>query len=74
MGVHLVHINSDDYASKEVTKPLYIPRDSDVLELELLNLERMQSSEGVVRLIAVVPSNNLYRTTKVTEEGSPASL
>ncbi|KAF2185350.1 hypothetical protein K469DRAFT_456287, partial [Zopfia rhizophila CBS 207.26] len=74
MGVHLVHVDSDEYVYKEVNRPLYIPRDSEVLEMELRNLERMHDSEGVVRLIAVVVSDNPYQTTKVIENDPPISL
>jgi serine/threonine protein kinase len=74
MGVHLVHVDSDDYVYKEVDRPLYRPNDSEALELELRNLERMQGSAGVVKLIAVIVSDNPYRTTKATEDGTPSSL
>jgi len=74
MGVHLVHVDSDDYVYKEVDRPLYIPNDSETLELELRNLERMQGYAGVVQLIAVVVSDNPYRTTKATEDELPSSL
>ena len=74
MGVHLVHVDSDDYVYKEVDRPLYTPNDSEALELELRNLERMQGYAGVGQLIAVVVSNNPYRTTKATEDEFPSSL
>jgi hypothetical protein len=74
MGVHLVHVDSDDYVYKEVDRTLYIPNDSDALELELRNLERMHGNNGVVQLIAVVVSHNLYRTTKAIGDDPPTSL
>lgn len=73
-GVYLVHVDSDEYVYKEVKRPLYVPRDSEVLELELRNLERMRDSEGVVQLIAVVVSDNPYRTAKAIEFDPPNSL
>ena len=74
MGVHLVRVESDEYIYKEVERPLYEPRDSEVLELELRNLERMRGSEGVVQLIAAVVSDNPYRTTKAIIGDPPTSL
>lgn len=62
-GVHLVYVDTVEYVYKELDRPNYVPRDSEVLETELRNLEQMHGSEGVVRLIAVVVSDNPYRTT-----------
>jgi hypothetical protein len=72
--VHLVRVNSVEYVYKEVDRPLYTPRDSEVLELELRNLERMRGKKGVVRLVAAVVSDNLYRTAKAKEDDNPTSL
>jgi serine/threonine protein kinase len=74
MGVHLVHVDSDEYIYKEVDRPLYIPNDSDALERELQNLEQMHGNKGIVQLIAVVVSDNPYRTTKAIGDNSPNSL
>ena len=74
MGVHLVHVDSDEYVYKEIDRPLYIPRDSEVLEQELRNLELIYANEGFVRLAADVVSDNPYRTTPVTETNHPTSL
>ncbi|KAH8588019.1 kinase-like domain-containing protein [Bisporella sp. PMI_857] len=74
MGVHLVHVDSDEFVYKEIDRPLYIPRDSEVLEQELRNLELMHANEGVVRLTAVVVSDNPYRTTAAPENDHPTSL
>ncbi|KAH8586633.1 kinase-like domain-containing protein [Bisporella sp. PMI_857] len=74
MGVNLVHVDCDEYVYKEVDRPLYIPNDSDALEQELQNLEQMQGTEGIVQLIAVVVSNNPYRTTKAIGDDSLTSL
>jgi hypothetical protein len=73
-GVHLVRVDSVEYVYKEVDRPLYTPRDSEVLELELRNLERMRGSKGVVRLVAAVVSDNPYRTAKAKEDDNPTSL
>lgn len=72
-GVHLVRVDSVEYVYKEVDRPLYMPRDSEVLELELQNLERMRGSKGVVQLVAAVVSDNPYRTAKAKED-NPTSL
>ncbi|TAQ84557.1 hypothetical protein B7494_g7119 [Chlorociboria aeruginascens] len=74
MGVYRVYVDNIEYVYKEVDRPLYVPRDSDVLEQELRNLERLRDSENVVKLIAAVVSDNPYRTTKVIEGDTPASL
>jgi len=74
MGVHLVHVDSDNYVYKEVDRPLYILNDSDALELELRNLEQIHGNKGVVYLVAIVVSDNLYRTTKATGDDPPTSL
>ncbi|PMD66897.1 uncharacterized protein K444DRAFT_605883 [Hyaloscypha bicolor E] len=72
-GIHLVCVDSMDYVYKEVDRPLYVPRDTEVLEQELRNLERIRSSKGVVRLITVVISDNPYRTAKAKDD-NPTSL
>ncbi|XMA16588.1 hypothetical protein WAI453_009379 [Rhynchosporium graminicola] len=74
MGVYRVHVDNIDHVYKEVDRPLYEPRDSDVLEQELRNLERLRDSENVVKLIAAVVSDNPYRTTKATKGDTTASL
>jgi hypothetical protein len=51
-----------------------MPRDSKVLELELQNLERIRSNKGIVRLIATIVSDNLYRITKAKEDDNLTSL
>ena len=56
MGVHRVHVDNVEYVYKEVDRPLYVPRDSDVLEQELRNLEWMRGSKNVVKLVAAVVS------------------
>lgn len=73
-GVHLVRVDSMEYVYKEVDRPLYMPRDSEVLDLELRNLEQTRSSKGVVRLVAAVVSDNPYRTAKAKEDDNPTSL
>lgn len=49
---------------KEVEKPLYMPRDSQVLSKELQNLQLCQGLTGIVQLVAVVVSQNPYQTTQ----------
>ncbi|KAH9204178.1 hypothetical protein DL95DRAFT_418453 [Leptodontidium sp. 2 PMI_412] len=70
-GVHLVRVDNVEYVYKEVDRPLYMLRDSEVLELELQNLERMRGSKGVVRLVAAVVSDNPYRTAKAIQDEPP---
>ena len=72
--MYLVRVNSVEYVYKEVNRPLYMPRDSEVLELELWNLERMRGRKGVVRLIVTIVSDNPYRTVKAKEDDNPTSL
>ena len=74
MGVYLAHVESDKFVYKEIDRPLYIPRDSEVLELELRNLELMYGNEGIVRLAAAVVSDNPYRTTAAIENNPPTNL
>ena len=76
IGVYKVCVYSEEesYVYKEVDKPLYEPRDSEVLEQELRNLERLRGTEGVVRLIATVVSDNLYRTANTIGDNTPAVL
>jgi hypothetical protein len=74
IGVYLVHVDSNNYVYKKVDRPLYIPNDSEALELKLRNLERMHSNKDVVQLIAVVVSYNLYQTTKAIRDDLLTSL
>lgn len=52
----------------EINRPLYVPRDSEVLEKQLRNLERLRGTEGVVR------SDNPYQTAKTKKDDSRAVL
>ncbi|CZT43605.1 uncharacterized protein RSE6_03666 [Rhynchosporium secalis] len=54
IGVYRVHVNNIDHVYKEVDRPLYVPRDSDILEQELRNLERLRDSENIIKLIATI--------------------
>ncbi len=73
-GLHLVSVNSVDYVYKELDGPLYMPRDSEVLELILRNLERIRGIEGVMRLVTAIMSDNPYRIAKAKEDENPTSL
>jgi serine/threonine protein kinase len=75
-GVHEVRVDDDEksYVYKEVDRPLYEPRDSEVLEKELRNLELLRGTEGVVWLVAVVISKNPYRTAETINDDTPAVL
>jgi hypothetical protein len=63
-GVYKVCVYGKEklYVCEEVDRPLYEPRDSEVLEQELRNLERLRGTKGVVQLVAAVISDNPYRT------------
>ncbi|KAJ8124728.1 hypothetical protein O1611_g8913 [Lasiodiplodia mahajangana] len=64
-GVHKVRVGDDEslYIYKEIERPLYVPRDSEVLEQELRNLQLFPGTEGIARLVAAVISENPYQTT-----------
>lgn len=65
-GVHKACVVGDKitYVYKEVDRPLYEPRDSEVLEQELRNLTQLRNIDGVVQLVAAVVSRNPYQTMK----------
>jgi hypothetical protein len=67
MGVHTVRVeeNENVYVYKEIGRPMYGPRDSEVLEKELRNLNLVIVGV-VVQLVAPVVSSNPYQTTKTT--------
>ncbi|KAH8166900.1 hypothetical protein CIB48_g1362 [Xylaria polymorpha] len=64
-GVYEARVDGDQalYIYKEIERPLYIPRDSEVLEQELRNLELLRGTEGIARLVAAIVSKNPYQTT-----------
>ncbi|KAL5349514.1 hypothetical protein ACLOAV_005809 [Pseudogymnoascus australis] len=68
-GVHKAVVVGDEitYVYKEVDRPLYEPRDSEVLEQELRNLTKLRGTDGVVQLVAAVVSRNPYQTTKASK-------
>jgi hypothetical protein len=76
IGVYKVCVYGEEksYIYKEVDKPLYKPRNSEVLEQELRNLERLRGTKGVVRLITVVVSDNPYQTANTIKDDTPAVL
>lgn len=74
MCVHLVHVGFDQCVYKEIDRPLYIPKDSEVLEVELRNLVQLYGNDGIVRLIAVVVSDNRYRTKPAIKSDISTSL
>ncbi|KAJ2895016.1 hypothetical protein MKZ38_006993 [Zalerion maritima] len=75
-GVHVALIDGDEkpYIYKEVDRPLYQPRDTEVLEQELRNLELLRGSESVVRLISAVVSKNPYQTAETDDDDRPIVL
>ncbi|KAI0424966.1 kinase-like domain-containing protein [Xylaria sp. FL1042] len=48
-GVYEARVDGDRalYIYKEIERPLYVPRDSEVLEQELRNLELLRGTEGI---------------------------
>ncbi|KAH7317279.1 hypothetical protein BKA65DRAFT_542001 [Rhexocercosporidium sp. MPI-PUGE-AT-0058] len=75
-GVHEVRVDNDEksYVYKEVDRPLYEPRDSEVLEQELRNLELLRATNGVVWLVVAVISKNPYRTAETIKDDTPVVL
>ncbi|PGG95927.1 serine/threonine protein kinase [Polytolypa hystricis UAMH7299] len=81
-GVHEVRVKGDNtsYVYKEVDIPLYMPRDSQVLEQELRNLQLFRGNRFIVQIVAAIVSKNPYRTSRtdeasnITEDTSPTVL
>ncbi|EAS27457.2 serine/threonine protein kinase [Coccidioides immitis RS] len=77
-GVHKVHLEGDKlellYVYKEVDSRLYIPRDSQVLDQELQNLQLFRGEGGIVQIIAAVISKNPYQTTPGTDSSNQTVL
>ncbi|KAF2805243.1 kinase-like protein [Mytilinidion resinicola] len=72
-GVHEVRITGCDtkpYIYKEVDRPFYTPRDSAVLDQELLNLEKFRGVKNVTQLVAAIISSNPYQTAQASEVDS----
>jgi serine/threonine protein kinase len=71
-GVSLVHLNDrkQEYIFKAIDRPLYQPRDSDVLQQELLNLQRVQACSRIVHLVAIVTSGNPYHSGKAKDNSN----
>jgi len=76
LGVYKVQVGSDQksYVYKEVDRPLYKLRDTEVLEKELQNLQLLRSTSSVVQLVAAVVSNNLYQTAETPKNETPTIL
>jgi serine/threonine protein kinase len=76
LGVYKVQVGSDQksYVYKEVDRPLYEPRDTEVLEKELQNLQLLRGTSSVVQLVATVVSNNLYQTAETPKNETPTIL
>ncbi|EEQ35372.1 hypothetical protein McanMca71_004761 [Microsporum canis] len=51
------------YIYKEIDRPFYCPRDSDVMQQELYNLIQFRHVPNIVQLVAVIISRNPYLTT-----------
>jgi hypothetical protein len=63
-GVYKAHVRSGErlYVYKEIDRPMYEPRDSEVIEQELRNLTLLRGMEGFVQLISPVVSKNPYQS------------
>ncbi|KAK4113929.1 kinase-like protein [Canariomyces notabilis] len=72
-GVHRARLIPDNRLCvyKEVDRPLYEPRDTDIMEQELKNLSLLRGATYVVQLIAAVVSTNPYRSSR--EDGDDDS-
>lgn len=67
-GVFCVFHNGKPYVLKVVNRPLYQPRDSDVIQRELENLEQFKGVAGIVQLAGIAVFPNLYATYQNTEQ------
>ncbi|KAF2174504.1 hypothetical protein K469DRAFT_614224 [Zopfia rhizophila CBS 207.26] len=63
-AISLVQIASQkqDYIFKSIDRPLYQPRDSYIIQRELLNLELLRQSPGIIQLVSIIGSGNPYHT------------
>lgn len=76
-SVYKVLLQGDEtpYVYKEVERAHYIPRDTEVLEQELRNLDMFRGTTvGIVQLVAAVVSQNPYQTTQPGKEYDPVVL
>lgn len=75
-GVHRAYLVPDGqfYVYKEVDRPLYEPRDTDILEQELRNLKLVRGAKFIVQLVAAVLSSNPYRTAREDDDDDPIVL
>jgi hypothetical protein len=65
--VYKVRLHSDEtvYVYKEVERPHYVSPDTEVLDLDLQNLELFRGSNiNIVQLVAAVISHNPYQTNQ----------
>ncbi|XPS75421.1 hypothetical protein M3J09_007508 [Ascochyta lentis] len=65
-AVSLVHIEQEDRLCvfKSIDRPLYQPRDSEVVLTEWAHLSRMSPCLSIARLVATITSGNPYHTGK----------
>ncbi|TVY13911.1 hypothetical protein LARI1_G008939 [Lachnellula arida] len=75
-GVYKVRVigNEVTYVYKEVARPMYEPRDSEVLEQELRNLILLRGIDGVVQLVAPIVSRNPYLSAKTSKKDAQTVL
>ena len=76
-SVYKVLLQGDEtpYVYKEVERAHYVPRDTEVLEQELRNLDMFRGTTvGIVQLVAAVVSQNPYQTTQPGKECDPVVL
>lgn len=71
-GVHEVRLadNQRLYIYKQVDRPLYEPRDTQILEEELRNLQVLHGAKFVVQLVGIVVSPNPYQTFRASTGNS----
>jgi hypothetical protein len=74
-GVYEVYVDNskDRYVYKEVDNPIYQPRDSQVLNQELRNLELFHGTKGIVQLVAAIISHNPYHTYNETYDSDQSN-
>ncbi|CAI6342319.1 unnamed protein product [Periconia digitata] len=63
-AISLVEVTATNqqYIFKSIKRPLYEPKDSEIIKQEFSNLQSLHQCQEVARLISAVASNNPYHT------------
>lgn len=66
---HVIDVNDETpYILKVVNRPLYQPRDTEVIRTELKNLEYFRGEPNIVQPAGVAVITNPYATSNATEQ------